>query len=555
MAKKQHSELEYDYQSKTVKLPETKTMNDFNREKTWIIYARVSTPEQANVGNWINAQIIDCEKRAKQNHVKIVHEPFMDEWISWTKLDRKWFIEAIEFIEKENNVDYFICNSTSRFSRSPNLSETFEMVARVNAAWSQLVAVWNWGIQDMDSEAGFLNFWLNSILDALESKRWAKRVRYWQIWKLMEWYRPFWDVPVGYKRSVIKEWWKELRILVLDEEKALILKDWLEQFADGIIATKQELYEFYCERWLKSNSKTSKTGKLHKSFPDRVLSLRKLYVYAGYLTYPDRWVYDLIPAKHPAIINLDTVDKIMVRLKKYKWVNDKKKVFDEDIDEYPLKRVLLCPECNKAVTKWKSLSHTWDYHHYYGCNNKWCILFKKWLPREKVHEAVRERLKSITPSRDIEKYFNTIFKEERNAEKIDMKKINADKTKEIEKLKIERDKVENILASISNEALFKKKEKERAEINQKIDDLEYSIKDITFEEKEFEKTLNEAKTVLFNPLAIWDYWDYELKKLIIGVCFNNKIYYKKNLGLHTPEISVLYSYFCIKKTSIDIHLG
>jgi hypothetical protein len=31
--------------------------------------------------------------------------------------------------------------------------------------------------------------------------------------------------------------------------------------------------------------------------------------------------------------------------------------------------------------------------------------------------------------------------------------------------------------------------------------------------------------------------------LLIRVCFNNKIYYTKNQGLRTPEISVLYRAF------------
>lgn len=63
---------------------------------------------------------------------------------------------------------------------------------------------------------------------------------------------------------------------------------------------------------------------------------------------------------------MDVVDRIMSRLYKQKGiVQHSKRKYDDDADEYPLKRILLCPECNKAVTKWKSLSKTGDYHHYY----------------------------------------------------------------------------------------------------------------------------------------------------------------------------------------------
>lgn len=542
-----HADLQYDFVNKTIKKAEKIELENVDRQKTWIIYARVSTDEQKKRGNWINAQIIDCETWAKRNNVKILNEPFIDEAISWTKLNRKWFMSAIEYIEKSNKwhqiVDYFICNSTSRFSRSHNISDTFEMVARVNAAWAQLVAVWNGWIQDIDDDAWFLNFWLNSLMDAVESKRWQKRVRYWITWKLMSWCRPFSYVPAWYRRISVKVWWKEEKILELDEKRAPIIKEGLELFANGIIITKKDLYDYFVERWLKSNSKTNKSWKLHVSFIDRILNLRKLYIYAWYITYPDWWINDLIPAKYPAIIDLNTVDRIMIRLKKYRWVEMWKRAYDQDIDEYPLKRLLLCPECGKAVTKRKSKSHTWDYHHYYGCNTKWCSLFKKTLVRDSVHEAIRERLRTISPSKSIEKLFDAVFNEERKAEKLDMKMANADKQKEIEMLKKERDRVEEMLEYIMDEpALFKKKQQKWAELNQKIEDIEYSIADMNFEKSEFQKILNEAKTILFNPLAVWDYWDAELKQLLIGVCFNNKIYYSKNQGLHTPEISPIYWY-------------
>jgi uncharacterized protein YlaI len=58
--------------------------------------------------------------------------------------------------------------------------------------------------------------------------------------------------------------------------------------------------------------------------------------------------------------------KIIWRLEKdYGVTNHKKKKYDEDAHEYPLKRIMLCPECDRAVTKRKSKSHTGKYHHYY----------------------------------------------------------------------------------------------------------------------------------------------------------------------------------------------
>jgi hypothetical protein len=72
----------------------------------------------------------------------------------------------------------------------------------------------------------------------------------------------------------------------------------------------------------------------------------KLYVYAGYLIYPDWDINELVEGKHPQIITLDIVDKIIRRLEKDKPTTSlRKKKYDTDLYEYPLKRILLCPEC------------------------------------------------------------------------------------------------------------------------------------------------------------------------------------------------------------------
>ena len=493
-------------------------------------------------------KLLIVKKRARINNVKIVCEPFIDEAVSWTKLDRKWFNAAMAYVEKENKfrhkIDYFICSSTSRFSRSKMMNENFELIWKLNALWAKLVAVWNGGIQDAESEEWLLTMWFNFLIDAVESKRWQKRVRYGQRAKVLSWYWPFPDVPVWYERIVEKSWWKQIKLLIKKEPQASILKEWLELFANGVLLTKQQLHNFFNERGLRSNSKKNKSWKLHPSIIDRILDIWKLYVYAWYLTYPDWDINELIPAKHPPIIDLEIVDKIMKRLYKETEITKyAKRWYDQDIEEYPLKRLLLCPSCEKKVTKRKSLSKTGDYHHYYGCNNPQCELFKKALPREKVHEAIRQRLKEITPPKQNIEEFERIFTQEREKTEIDMKIINQEKKKEIKKIEEEIIKIERMLDRITNNVLFEKKQQRRAELIQQKEDLEYEINNTNFIKSEFEKTYNEAKIVIKNPLALRDLEDVEIKQLLIRVCFNNKIYYKKNQGLHTPEISVLYTSF------------
>lgn len=54
------------------------------------------------------------------------------------------------------------------------------MVARVEMTGGKLVAVGNGGVQETETEEGLIGLTLNFLVDALESKRGQKRVRYGQ---------------------------------------------------------------------------------------------------------------------------------------------------------------------------------------------------------------------------------------------------------------------------------------------------------------------------------------------------------------------------------------
>ena len=531
-------------------------------KKQWIIYARVSTEEQKKDGNGINAQITDCKNRAKRNEVEVINI-YTDEAISWTDLTRPWFNTAIKFIEQQNKkgnfIEYFICNSTSRFSRSPELWKTFDMVGRVQIAWAKLVSVGNGWVIETNTEEWLIQSTLSFMSDALESMKWSKRVKYGLKWKIYEWLRPFSQCPMWYERIVIERWGRNIKKLIRKEPHATILADGLKLFADWSLMTKHDLFLYFEEQWLRSNSKKNKQEKLHKSVVyNTILDLWKLYVYAGYLTYPPLWINELIPADHPALIDLDTLSKIMKRLSYDKeTVNQETKKYDMDSQDYPLTRILQCEECWRWVTKRKSKSKTWDYHHYYGCNNPDCTLHKKSIKRDEVHNAVREKLTTLSVWDKMIKVLELVYKEELQLITKDKKVRNKSKEERIANLQKEMKALENIMEKITNDQLFQKKQEEWAKLNQEVENIHKEIDDQDFQKDEQDKVFNEAKTILCNPAAIRDFGDAELKQLVIRVCFNNKIMYKKNQGLHTPEISGIYlakerlSYSSVRKSGDD----
>jgi site-specific DNA recombinase len=393
----------------------------------WIIYLRVSTDQQRLEWHWIESQETNCLRWAKDNNVEIV-KMYKDEWISGNSSnERKWFMQAIDFIKEQNRkhtaINYFICDSTSRFSRNRKIEKTYELVGEVHQTWAELVAVSYGGVVDTQSELWMIQAWFSFLMDSLESKRWQTRVTNWMRARILGGYWTFSQPPTWYKfeteiSHTYAQKHKRNKVLVRKEPEATILSQWLEMFWDWRLISKQDLYNFLCERGMKSNSKYNKSGKLHLSIIDRLLDPQKLYVYAWYLIYPNWWINDLIEAKHPALISLDTMKKILNKLWKYKWLaNMKTNNYWANANEYPLRWVLYCTECHKKMTWWASIWQNKWVHYYYGCNTKWCPLFKKTLRREQLHKEFEQIIAEINPPERIgnlvEKMFDKIWNEKK----------------------------------------------------------------------------------------------------------------------------------------------
>lgn len=325
---------------------------------------------------------------------------------------------------------------------------------------------------------------------------------------------------------------------------ATIITEWLTMFADGKLITKQELYKYFQERKLASNSKYNKTGRLHLSIIDRLLDPWKLLVYAWYLTYPDRGITDIIPAKHTALISMNDMERILIRLGKYKNVTNMKTTeYWDNANDYPLRGVLYCPVCDKKMTWWASKSHTKDLHYYYWCNNKNCSIYKKTLRRELLHNEIKELIEEVAPPREIatlaEKIFNKIWKEKKELRERNMSS-DKERIKELEK---QMETLMNKILTITNPTVEREAQKRYEILNEeKIQLLEKLTYDPLWEMERL-NLLNDVKTILINPVTLRDIWDHNMKKLLIYVLFNGKLYYTKNQGYQTPDLTALYKLF------------
>jgi len=104
-SRRQSNTLSYDFNTKEIVFDTKKQSISDDWPKKWIIYVRVSTEEQKQKGNGINAQASDSQRWAKNANVEIVWKLFSDEAVSWTDLQRKWLNEAIRFWNKKIKIE------------------------------------------------------------------------------------------------------------------------------------------------------------------------------------------------------------------------------------------------------------------------------------------------------------------------------------------------------------------------------------------------------------------------------------------------------------------
>ena len=65
----------------------------------------------------------------------------------------------------------------------------------------------------------------------------------------------------------------------------------------------------------------------------------------------------------------------------------------------------------------------------------------------------------------------------------------------------------------------------------------------TYTDIDIERLIEETKAILENPISIRNIESLELKRLLIGVLFNNEIYYNTKSGIQTPSIPLIYATF------------
>lgn len=456
-----------------------------------VIYARYSSHSQTEQS--IEGQLAVCKEYAKRNNYTIVGE-YIDRALTGTSDKRPQFQKMIQ----DSNKKFFngvLVYQLDRFARNRYDSATYKNKLKKNN-----VRVFSAKENISDDASGVL---MESVLEGMAeyySVELSQKVKRGMKINAEKCKYNGGTVPLGYKISEDKKY-------IIDEEKALIVKEIFEMYANGF--TMADIIKYLNEKNIKNS--------MNKSFGKngvRGILINKNYI--GTYTYSDIE----IPEGVPKIISNELFYKVADMMKKNKKAPARSKA------NYLLTTKLFCGTCKEMMTGLSGTSRNGIVHNYYTCNGRkkhGCK--RKNIQKEYIEDIIIKEAKEILTDEMIDITAENIFK-------LSEKEKNNEYIKQLEKaLKENKKQKNNLIDSLKicdidsvKQTIFA----EIAKMEEKQKELETEItiensKHINFSKIEIKFFLNQMKNL--------DTEIEENKKLLINALIDKVYIYDNELTI------------------------
>ena len=504
---------------------------DAPKEKRAVIYCRVSSQKQVTEWWWLETQEEISRAYCEREWI-IVDRVFREEWVSWNKQDRKAFNECVAYLAEMNGkfikITHFVCRDLSRISR-PDLDDigaAFELEWKIKQYGVEIVDV-QWGTRDETD--------LDKLVKSFKySLCWYQRKEIFNMcmtgrkWRLLQWYRPFPDVPYGYKRTRV--WWKTNYVDEIDWPIASILKEWLEAFANDPNMSQAELHKFFVSKWL----------QIWKTYLEKMFQVHRLYFYSWYIIYPPREVYELIDWKHEWFISLETANKIKDKLQKKSPVI--KREVKED-DNFILKHMITCTWCGRKLTWWITRKSNWKEYYYYWCQKDWCPERDN-IPQDVLESYLFELIKDCELPEPMKRLFDETLESVRWEKEQDWNKIADGKRIRLQEIKkTKKDLQDSMIDKRISEKLRISLYDQWEELNTEEEMIEEELNNTIVMKVNRNSSIQKIKEIVRNPLIFCSdsLNDTKLKTRVLEVRFGNSLTYSKSWWVQTSNEPVLYN--------------
>jgi len=493
-----------------------------------IIYCRVSSERQVREGNGLDTQERRCSIYATNQGYKIV-KVFRDEGESGGLFDRPAMQEMIVYLDKFKFEKFIIVfDDLKRFARdlSVHLRLKSELISR-----GAILKCPNFNFDD--SPEGRLLENISASTSQYERETNRRQVMQKMKTRIDSGYWPF-CYPPGLinKKDPIHG-----KILIPHEPFASIFKEAIENYRDGVLNTLEQVQHFINMKY-----KEKEVNKKPISISGTQNILTNI-LYAGWIEYKP-WNVPLRKGKHTGFITKETYDAVQEKL----FSKSKASLRKDYNEDFPLRGFIICPECKKPMTAaWHSGRN--KKYPYYHCKQLGCPLKDKVVLKYTLEEEFKALIDDLKPNEDAFSLIKEVLLdiwENRDQVEENNKIIFL---QEINKLEGKKKQFIDRISSSSNELLINEYEIELQKILKEKEDLEKQLPKKVYSRENFGTACGIVFNYMIDPVRMWQSKNYQDKRLLLEMYFEEKLIYKLNEGLGTANLACLPKLLCTKETS------
>lgn len=476
-----------------------------------IIYTRVSTDEQADKGYSLRDQIDRLEKYCALKGYEIVKH-YQEDYSAKT-FERPSFKKLLDFIKhNKRSVDLLLFVKWDRFSR--NATEALNMLRTLHKLGVEVDAAEQPIDLRIPENKLMLNFYLtapevendrramnttNGMRRAMKEGRWVNRV------------------PLGYK-FIYDE---KQKPLLVKSDKAPLINDIFNLVATGSFSLEEVRIK------MKSKGLQCERNNFWKLVRNPIYCGKILI--RAYRDEPE----EIVDGIHEPIVSEDvynTVQNVLGERKKNKAKPKAKS------DSLPLRGFLVCPDCGKNLTGSASKGNGGKYLYYHcqpGCTQR--------VKADIAHSSFSNWLGNFSFKPEISALYLAVVEDVFKSEE-------ADRTKEIRKIKVEIEEVNANLLKVEKKFVIDEIEKDsykRLKDSYKQEEIELRdrLERLQSADAGFMEYMNYSCSILANLRQCYDLGDVVTKQKLIGSIFPEKLIFEKG-KYRTTKKSELLNLLC-----------
>lgn len=481
-----------------------------------LIYCRVSSQRQVDEGNGLGSQEQRCRMYAKSKDYEVV-QVFPDEAISGSLFQRPAMHDLLSYIDDHPHDNYVVIfDDLSRYARDVKVH--IQLTAEFQSRGVKRECL-NFNFEDSDeSEMAEL---MVAVSNQYQRKSNRRQVIQKMKARLEKGYWAFMPpVALENKKDPIHG-----KILTPVEPHASLLKGAIEQYRDALLTTQENVMHYLHEAYEA------------KGLPERfalhtVQQILKNPLYAGHIEYKP-WNVPFMKARHEGFISIQTYNAVQDRLlgRGKPW---KRKDYHLD---FPLRPHVLCEGCNIPMTgSYNTGRNKIRYPHYF-CRTKSCMYVWKTTSKETYEKKFEELLISKKPSDDVAGLTQDVLLNIWN-NRLDLYSQGRESMQiKLGKVKEDIDGFAKLANKAQSDMLRNVYENKILELSATEKKLEHDLQNKDYTEKDFGTASKKVLTTLTRPMELWQSPEYNDKRIILFMYFENKLRYDYKRGFGTATLA------------------